>query len=492
MKEPKTFPYEYQASGLVFRIYKAPMVQTAADGTKTSYPSFLVKYYEGGRLVPKRQKTWQDVEAFIEEVVSAVRKNDPERLELTGRDRRIYLAAAEAAKPVNRDVDELVREHVSANSLLAPHGLDLPKGAQILDEALKQLKGVPISTAISFYNRHGATMTATKTVPEVADELLKDLEKNKRGKYHIRDTRNRLLRFGAAFPGPIHHLQERDITQWLQELKKTVWKKRQAKKDSNGEKKKSKAIRIENPDGKSVVERTRNNYRDTINALFRFAKKRGYIPRDLPTAAETTERLPVIAGKNHIISPEEARRVLEILSPHLIPFTVLKLFSGLRTEEAYGLQWDDLRFDADAVIIEAKLAKLRQRRVPPILPNLAKWLRPFQKLKGPINPRYSSPQSVVKAIGRQSAKVGVLLGRNTFRNCYISYRVAQPQPSAIVAAEAGTSVRMIESNYKALATKKEAKQWFAIVPTKVRSEKLAAYAKTFSLDETGFRGSQRQ
>jgi integrase len=356
--------------------------------------------------------------------------------------------------------------------------LDVLRGTQILREALTKLDKVPLSTAVDFFTRHGATMTATRTVPQVVDELLKELEKDKRGEYHIRDMRLRLGRFAASFPGQIHHLQERDITGWLQELKKTVWKRGKEKPDGDGKAAKTKATRIENPEGAPVGERTRNNYRDAIKELFEFAKRRGYVPRDLPTAVEDTARVKVVPGKNHIISPEEAQRALKNLSPHLVPFTVLKLFSGLRTEEAYGLCWEELRFESDSVIIEAKLAKLRQRRVPPILPNLAKWLHPFRNLKGPINPRYSSPQGVVKAVSRESRKMNVILRRNTFRNCYISYRVAQPQPSAIVAAEAGTSVRMVESNYKALATKGQAKRWFSIRPTKSQLAKLRAFVKT--------------
>ena len=96
----------------------------------------------------------------------------------------------------------------------------------------------------------------------------------------------------------------------------------------------------------------------------------------METEASATTRVTVIPGKNHIITPAEAKRGLAKLSPHLVPFTVLKLFSGLRTEEAYGMHWEELRFGSRAVIIEAKLVKLRPRRVPPILPNLAKWLRP--------------------------------------------------------------------------------------------------------------------
>jgi hypothetical protein len=50
--------------------------------------------------------------------------------------------------------------------------------------------------------------------------------------------------------------------------------------------------------------------------------------------------------------------------------------------------------------------------------------------------------------------------------------------SGIVAAEAGTSKETIESNYKALATKDEAKRWFSICPTKSQVAKLKAFVKT--------------
>jgi integrase len=234
--------------------------------------------------------------------------------------------------------------------------------------------------------------------------------------------------------------------------------------------------RVEDVNNPSVSRRTRNNYRDAVSELFEFARRHGYVPKDIMIATAEISRLKVVPGKNHIISPKEARQGLNELSPQLIPYTVIKLFSGLRTEEAFGMKWEEFRFKSKAVIIEAKLAKMRQRRVPPILPNLALWLKPFEGLKGPIVRGYSSPQAVHKAVARELLGAKVTLGRNTFRNCYISYRAAQPKPYGEVAAETGTSVRMINSNYKELATKDEAKSWFSINPSKAQLAKLQEYA----------------
>ena len=56
--------------------------------------------------------------------------------------------------------------------------------------------------------------------------------------------------------------------------------------------------------------------------------------------------------------------------------------------------------------------------------------------------------------------------RNGFRHSYISYRVAVLKDVPAVALECGNSPQVIFSNYRALATDVEAKEWFAILPPK--------------------------
>ena len=142
------------------------------------------------------------------------------------------------------------------------------------------------------------------------------------------------------------------------------------------------------------------------------------------------------------------------------------------------MQWEDLRFDSDAVmVIEAENSKVNLRRVPRILPNLVKWLKPFQGLTGPINPEYSNEGALQAAVIHCAQKAGVNLPRNTFRHCYISYRVAQPTVPGIVAEETGTSAAKIKSNYQALATKNEATQWFSIAPNDTQVSKFKKHAK---------------
>jgi hypothetical protein len=284
---------------MVFRIYAATMVMSQQDGTKVKYESFLVKYYEGARLKQKRKQSWEAVDSLVEEVVAAHRKSDPERLELSGLDRRVYLAALETLKPLGIAVDQAAINYV-AMQMLAPYQLDFRQAAQMLADALKRLGKVPLSTAVDFYLRHGESMTAIKTVPDVVAELTDNLQKNGRGMYHVRDLETRLGRFAASFPGRINEISEQEITEWLQTLKKIVWKDGQ---------------QVKNEQGLPVSARTRNNYRDALYELFEHARKRGYLPKGLPTEASETDRVKVVPGKNHIITPAEAKRVLEICHP---------------------------------------------------------------------------------------------------------------------------------------------------------------------------------
>jgi len=463
MKKPESFPFEYQAGGMVFRIFLSPLSKRLKGGIIKKYDSYLINYYEGARLVSKRRTTWEDLETFVEEVVAAHRAKDPERLELTGMDRRVYLAALEALRPVGQPVDLAAIDLAAATQILKPFNLDIRQAAQLVADALIRLKDTPISTAVDFFLQYGQTVKESKSVSAVAEELISGVKSKGVGDYHVRDLTNRLKRFSKSFPGPIHSISEKDITLWLEGLLKHVYK--------DGK-------QVENDQEIKVSKRTRNNVRDAVRELFEFARKRGYLPKGLPTAASETEPAKVKIKRIKIITPAQAEVVLSHLPPHLLPYTAIKLFSGMRSKEAFLLQWEDLRFESEAVIVlEAENAKLNLRRVPQIFPNLAKWLSPFQGLTGPINPDYANEGALAAAVIHSARKAGVRFPRNTFRHCYISYRVAEPAPPGIVAEESGTSVAKIKSNYQALATKIEAGQWFAIVPDALQVAKYKNYAQ---------------
>lgn len=63
----------------------------------------------------------------------------------------------------------------------------------------------------------------------------------------------------------------------------------------------------------------------------------------------------------------------------------IKLFAGLRTSELLQLDWNEV--GDRQIIVLARHAKTRRRRVISISENLRKWIGPFRKeLSGPVIP----------------------------------------------------------------------------------------------------------
>jgi len=313
-----------------------------------------------------------------------------------------------------------------------------------LEAALKRLKGTPISTVVEFYDLHGRTVVADRTVKEVLEEMLEALRKDNVGAYHRRDLRLRLTYFSESFPGKITGITTPQIDNWLRDLKSRS-------KESKGAELKGKS---------------RNNYRRSIVELFNFARRNRYLPADLSTAADHTKMVKEITAENEFFSPEEIQTLLSTAGPFLLPSLAVKAFSGVRTEEVIVVTWPMIHFDKNCIILPKDITKLDQRRIVPLKPNLKAWLLPYRKEEGSICELWTVPNSVANAWKRHGLSVGVKTGKNKFRNSYISYRVAETQDPAKVAFESGNSVRTITRDYLEITTPEEAEKWFSVFPPK--------------------------
>ena len=192
----------------------------------------------------------------------------------------------------------------------------------------------------------------------------------------------------------------------------------------------------------------------------------GNLPRHLPTAVEGTSALNEAGGENEVYTVKEAEALLSKAPDWLLPTLAIKLFSGIRTEKLFRMDWSALKFDQDAIILAKQITKTRQRRVVPLLPNLKLWLSPFQKSKGPIAHRWSSPKTMSCAWTQFATTAGVPYNRIAMRKSYLSYRIAQIKNLDQVALESGNSPEVIQRDYRELVTEDAAKRWFAISPAK--------------------------
>ena len=188
-----------------------------------------------------------------------------------------------------------------------------------------------------------------------------------------------------------------------------------------------------------------------------------------------------------VVLPDQMDDLLSGSPIHLVPSMAIKAFSGVRTEEIFFMEWEHIHFRRGKgyIILPRRVTKKRRRRIMPLLPNLRKWIAPFEGLKGRICQRWSTPQSVFQGWDRFAGKRDIKAGANRFRNSYISYRVAQTSDPQKTSLETGNSVKVIMEDYLELTTPEEAARWFKLTPSEKRLEALAKYANKLKRAQAG-------
>jgi len=389
-------------------IHRTP---TTVDGK--TYESFTVVYYHAGSRHRLRFNKYAKAFSKAEEIATELSNGHKDALFLSGDERRIYEAAVEGLeKAGNPALDTVVREYVAAKEKL---------GTASLVEAA------------SFFKTHGGGAVKKATLAEIRKKLLEALASDKRSEYHIRDVARHTQRFVDYFSGPIAEITTSQISEWLRGL----------------------------PGGG----RNRNNHRDSAHNFFRFAKSEGYLPKNLPTAAEDTKRVNEAGTDNDVFTVEEAHSLLQGAHDWLLPTLAIKLFSGMRSEEVHRMDWSAVKFDQNAIVLSKEITKTKQRRMVPLLPNLKLWLLPYKDSTGRIAERWVSAKTMCRAWTDHAKNVSVVFKKNGMRNSYISYRLAEIKNIAQVALESGNSPGIIQRDYLELVTEADAKRWFAIVPT---------------------------
>lgn len=401
------------------------------------YESWIIGYSFHGRRMRERRNSQRAATACAEAAATKLAHGEMQALELRGEDRRIYLAAKAQLKGLGIRLDVAAREYADAKRIA--------KNAD--------LRGVA-----SFHQKHAHTKLKPIAVPDLIKEMLNTLEQDKRGDYHVRDLEIRLGRFAKDFPGQISEVKAEQIEKWLRGLRSLA----------NGARR-----------GGPLKGRSRNNYRNAIVELFNYARKHGYLQKELATEATSTNRVPEDDKReNEIFLPEQIADLLSHASPRLIPSMAIKAFSGVRTEEIAEMQWEHIQFRKGKgyIILPKTVTKKKRRRILPLLPNLRKWIAPFEGLSGLICARWSTPQTVFQAWDRLATRRKIKAGGNRFRNSYISYRVAKTSDPEKVALETGNSAAVIMEDYLELATSEDATRWFGTSPTPKRIAELTTYA----------------
>ncbi len=286
----------------------------------------------------------------------------------------------------------------------------------------------------------------SKTAAEVVEEFLTSKRVEGVSFFHLEDRKYRMNKFAAAFPGRIDQISTHEIEIWL--------------------------------NGLGISSRTRNNYRNAVLQLFRYARSKRYLPRNEPTAIEDVASANAGEGAIEIYTPQELRLLLSHAPEKLLPFFAIGAFAGLRSQEIMRLDWSEIRFEQHFIEVAAAKAKTASRRLAPLLPVLAAWLLPLRQKTGHVV-GYTRNDMLCEARQRH-CKSGIKVGGQVFefrwkpnalRHSYASYRLADIKDAARVALEMGNSPAMLFRNYRELVTEKQAAEWFAVLPETKRSAK---------------------
>ena len=371
-------------------------------------------------------------------------------------------------------------------SWVKARGLSLELVVSECLDAKDRLGSVTISRAVDSYLKRFPSNMPSKLVKEVADEMIQMKRADKLSERYIKQLEYDMKRFMDRFNNRLLDVSGTAVDAWLRELK--------------------------------VGPRTRNNLRNSVQALFNFGIARKYLQKD----HDEIDAVPLAkdkGGEIEIFSPDEMAEVLAAASPGHLPFLAISAFAGVRHAEIQRLDWAQVNRKAKIIEIRAGAAKTASRRVIPILPNLAQWLKPhwresgevcsftnmvlqFVELTRRVNEKRRAAWAKANRVSKKALKsaderaaalriaeqkragkrargtalpagaetaaeegwVPFTWKHNALRHSFISYRVSQSKNVAQVALEAGNSPGMIFKHYHELVQPAAAKKWFAIKP----------------------------
>jgi integrase len=407
------FPKVIQVGHTMAKIYKTP---------SHGCDSFTVVWFEGEVRKRKTFASLTTAELHATTKINSLSRGEAEIIQLSGEDRLAYVRAKNVLSEFDISLDSIAFEYRDAKRLA--------KGKSLVDVA-------------QYYAQRKLRDIPQKTVAEVLEEMLREKRNEGLSERYLEDLRNRGGRFAKDFRCNLTSVHMDKIKEWLQAM--------------------------------TVVNRTRNNFRLTIQTLFAFAKSKKYLPDDW----REFESVPLWKTKKEeveIFTPSEMAKLLSVADSKIMPFLSIGAFAGLRSAEISRLDWSKVNLKTGYITVDASIAKTNSRRLVPIQPNLKAWLKPHAKTQGLVVELENIPNALQRLIDatrpndpknpKSKLKPAVEWRHNALRHSFCSYRLAKIKNTAEVALEAGNSPQMIFQHYRELVTQAEAKKWFSILPTR--------------------------
>jgi len=343
-----------------------------------------------------------------------------------GKGRKFFKTRAEAEAERLRQYTSLERHGREAIALPQRELSDFITARKELAE-----HGKTIIDAKDFYLDHLERVRRCKTtVAELAAEVLEVKRKDGRSPEYTSDLKLRFARFCRDFgTRPLAGITVEELDNWLRAL--------------------------------DCAPKSRANFRASASVLFGYATRRRMIDNN-PVSHTGRPKLP--DNPPEIFTIDELRGLLESagrVAPDVLPMLAIGAFAGLRDAEIQRLDWSEVDLARGHIEVTAAKAKSARRRIVPIQPNLAAWLRSYNGMTGRLVPKgvHGKLHRVRKAAG---------LARwpnNGLRHSFASYRLAAIHDAPRVASELGhTSPTMLYNTYREVVRPEEAERYWKIAP----------------------------
>jgi integrase len=407
------------------RIKHRGQVLATLYGKSKAYPAYRLAWRITGKRRMERFQTYSEAKRRADALVKELAQGS-QVTALTAGQAADAMTALELLRGFHRDTGNTV---------------SLKRAVADYVEAARVLKGHTLAEAVEGYMANIVSVKR-KNLAEAVEEFIQTDEPrtkasgSQRAQLSSEYTRIRALRlrrFAKALPGhAVCDLSKQHLDAFIQAMA-------------------------------DASPKARNHHRAGIKQFIQWSVRNDFLPpsnRLLEADSMRTEHAN--NGDIGIYTPTEFRALLETAEGPLKPLIAIGGMCGLRTAELQRLEWEDVwRIEGHIEISQTK-SKTRSRRLVPICPALAEWLRPYRHSSGKL--WQGSDRCFHKGSADVSDRAKVSRKPNGLRHSFCSFHFVLHANENLTAAQAGNSPAMIHAHYKGLATKAEAEKWFAVAP----------------------------
>lgn len=328
------------------------------------------------------------------------------------------------------------REGAAAFTLPMEHRVEAAK-------SLDKLRpyNATITEAVDYYVKHVLLFRTAPTVREIVTKLVEEKQKGNRRPATLIELKHRLGHFADAYGD--RHLSEitgDELSTWIQIVAKSPFSQR--------------------------------NYRKKLIQLWRYGIRKKWCVENV---AEETERPELDETVPGILTAEQCTRLLEHAPDFdMMPYCVLGLFCGVRTDELSRLMWRDVSLAGRTVTIGPKVAKKRRQRIIQLNDTAVAWLTSYAKHAGLV----VDPRNQRKRFDAWRAAAGIKAWPdNALRHSFGSYHLAAYGDEMKTAMLMGhRNPDILHQHYKALVTKADTERFWALRPAADIAEKIVPLA----------------